>query len=194
MLDYLTSHKWHSLAIIVGLALLYSLTGYWSEKNAATAHSDLLNGHYASAFEKYYKAAKDGDPDAQNALGNMFYMGFGQKRDYAKAYVWYRQAAINGNKPALINMGILYFQGLGVKQDLLKSFAWFRLGGIAGRESAETHLKYLSGINLITPNMIQEAKRIYGDVASLTKQSDSKLHSFESQPHLPPTENDRRIR
>lgn len=193
MLDYLSANKWSSIAIIGGLVLFVGLINHWAHKNAAAAKTDLLYGHYQSAFEKYKRAAEKGNGDAQNTLGNIYYMGLGVERDYKQAAHWYERAAINGSKAALINMGIMHFQGLGVKQDLLRSFAWFRLGGKAGRKSAETHMKYLSGINLITPNMIQKAKEIYGDVASLTKESATHLHSFERQPHLPPLENDRRI-
>lgn len=194
MLDFLTANKLLSTALIAGFAAFFGLTSYWAARNAADARTDMLYGHYEYAFEKYQRAAKKGDAAAQNSLGNLYYMGLGVKRNYDSAAYWYKRAAINNNKPALINMGVLHFQGRGVKSDLLKAYAWFRLGDKAGQKGAIIHLKYLTGINLITPNMMQKAQQIYKDVASLTRKTDTKLHSFKGQPHLPTSDDDRRIR
>lgn len=193
MLAYLWENKWFAAAVLGGLAIFIGLIDHWSARNALDARTDLMHGQYASALEKYKRSADKGDPTAQNSLGNIYYLGLGVDRDYERAAHWYERAAINGNEPALVNMGILYFQGNGVKRDLLKAFAWFRLGEKANRKSAETHMKYLAGINLITPNMIQKAKELYHDVASLTSHTDTGLESFKTQPHLPTSENDRRI-
>lgn len=194
MLDFLTANKLLSTALIAGLAAFFALTSYWAARNAADASTDMLYGYYESAFEKYQRAAKKDDAIAQNSLGNLYYLGLGVERNYKMAAHWYERAAINDNKPALINMGILHFRGQGVKSDLLRAFAWFRLGDRAGQKGADIHLQYLTGINLITPNMMQKAKKIYSDVASLTTKTNSHLESFKSQPHLPTTDDDLRIR
>jgi TPR repeat protein len=163
-------NKWKtSLASVAVLTVIAVVILLVYNRKPEDVRSALLHGHYHSAFQSLEKKAKAGDTTAQNTLGNLYYLGLGVERDYAKAAHWYKQAAINGNDAAYVNMGVLHFRGVGVRQDLLRAYAWLRLADRAGRESAEHHLMYLSGINLITPNMMQQAHRIYGSVDDLIK-------------------------
>ncbi len=66
-----------------------------SKANAAFEAKD-----YATALPLYEKAAEQGDADAQNNLGCMYYNGDGVAQDYNKAREWYEKAAENGCEEA----------------------------------------------------------------------------------------------
>ena len=55
---------------------------------------------YAEAMKWFRKAADQGDPEAQYALGVMYKNGRGVPRDDAEAIKWYRKAADQGNADA----------------------------------------------------------------------------------------------
>jgi TPR repeat protein len=54
----------------------------------------------AEAMRWYTKAAKQGDPDAQNALGYIYAKGQGTALDYVKAYIWWTLSEAQGNQQA----------------------------------------------------------------------------------------------
>ena len=53
-------------------------------------------GEYGKAAEYYALASDQGDAEAQEALGLMYYYGQGVEQDYEKAAEYYRQAAEMG--------------------------------------------------------------------------------------------------
>ena len=53
-------------------------------------------GDYSAAFSSYQNAAKLGNGLAMMALGNMFEIGRGVKKNYDKALFWYRKAGETG--------------------------------------------------------------------------------------------------
>lgn len=48
----------------------------------------------------YQEAARQGNPEAFNGLGNRYYYGQGVVQDYQKAMEWYMKAAANGDSNA----------------------------------------------------------------------------------------------
>lgn len=55
-------------------------------------------------MEWFKKAADQGNVDAQNNLGVMYYTGEGVPKDMAKAREWLRKAAAQGNADAKANL------------------------------------------------------------------------------------------
>jgi TPR repeat protein len=49
--------------------------------------------NFHEALKWYRKAAAQGDPDAQNGLGQMYEDGEGVQQDYIEGAKWYRMAA-----------------------------------------------------------------------------------------------------
>ena len=82
--------------------------------------------NYATALKVWLPAAKDGDVDAMNYLGEIYEKGLGVEPDYATAIEWYRRAAEKGSSSAMINLGSLYERGQGVTQDLTLAMNWYR--------------------------------------------------------------------
>ena len=58
----------------------------------------------AKAVELFQKAADQGNADAQNNLGVMYYSGEGVPSDTAKAAEWFKKAAAQGNADAQANL------------------------------------------------------------------------------------------
>lgn len=169
MLSYHLNNKWHLAAGTCGLVVFFGLIGHWAYRNAADPRKDLLQGNYTSALEKYKSTANDGDPAAQNTVGNFYYLGLGVERDYEEAARWYLRAAKKNEGAALLNLGILHKHGFGVKQDVVKAFAYFRLADKARIDSAEIHKKFLTRMNYITAHMVEAARTDYGELHSLIK-------------------------
>jgi TPR repeat protein len=77
-------------------------------------------------------AAKQGHPDAQFCLGQMYQQAFGLNENDRMAAKWYRRAA--EHVPDLGDAGqrrnglaILYQRGTGVPKDYLKAYMWLSL-------------------------------------------------------------------
>jgi TPR repeat protein/uncharacterized caspase-like protein len=79
-----------------------------------------------SALNVWLNQAKQGDVEAQVAVGEIYQKGLGRMPEPARAAEWYGKAAEQGNARAQINLGYLYEKGLGVKQDKMAAVNWYR--------------------------------------------------------------------
>ena len=91
-------------------------------------------------FRIYEKAAKKGDANAQNNLGDCYYFGRGVQQDYAKAVFWYAKSAEQGNANAQKSLGVCYYNGQGVKQDYAKALSWYAKSAEQGNADAQCYL------------------------------------------------------
>ena len=82
--------------------------------------------NYATALKVWLPAAKEGDANAMNYVGEIYEQGLGVSPDYATAAEWFRKAAEKGNSSAMINLGSLYEAGKGVEQDMTQAMNWYR--------------------------------------------------------------------
>ncbi len=62
-------------------------------------------GDYQTAFQIYKRLAEQGNPRAQNNLGNLYDMGQGVAPDLRQAAYWYGKAAAQGHSIAQYNLG-----------------------------------------------------------------------------------------
>ena len=113
--------------------------------------------NFQEALKWYRKAAAQGDPDAQNSLGQMYEDGEGVPQDYRMAAEWYRKAAehvpdLGGAGQGRNNLGLLYMQGLGVPKDFVQAYMWFRLA------NSETNLSEAK--SQMNPAQILDAERM----------------------------------
>jgi len=81
---------------------------------------------YRTSLNVWLERAKQGDPEAQTYLGEVYEKGLGLKPDYQAAFKWYSKAAKQGFSRAQINLGYLYEKGLGVKADPVVALNWYR--------------------------------------------------------------------
>jgi TPR repeat protein len=69
----------------------------------------------AEALRWYRKAAEQGNPKGQNALGLLYERGDGVSQDLTLALFWFRKAVDQGYAKAQYNLGNMYFHGCPVK-------------------------------------------------------------------------------
>ena len=74
----------------------------------------------------FFKAAEQGDADAQYSLGQMLLTGNGVSQDAGQAAYWLRKAAEQGVIIAQYKLGEMYMEGNGVPQDVEQATYWFR--------------------------------------------------------------------
>ncbi|MCG9738309.1 sel1 repeat family protein [Shewanella insulae] len=70
-------------------------------------------------FKAYTILTKRGHSDAMATLGELYYAGYGTKKNQDKAFKWFRRAAKFGNTTAQYKAGIMYLQD-GGHQDIDK--------------------------------------------------------------------------
>ena len=80
-----------------------------------------INPDYVQAAEWYHKAVENGNHQAENTLGIMYYLGLGVGQSYEEAFKWFEKSAERKNVAAIANMGKCYFLGRGVAKDLKKA-------------------------------------------------------------------------
>jgi TPR repeat protein len=98
--------------------------------------------------DRVMAAAKTGNAEAQNELGDRYLRGAGVDRDAAKAADWYRKAADQGYAPAQSMLGVLYLRGNGVPKDPAQALHWVRKAADQGNADAQSDLgiMYLQGL------------------------------------------------
>lgn len=84
--------------------------------------------------------AEQGNADAQNELGFMYYRGRGVEQSYAKAAEWWRKAAEQGHAGARVRLGDMYCKGNGVEQDYVEAVKWYQLAAYQEDASAQFKL------------------------------------------------------
>lgn len=129
------------------------------------------NGNYADAFRWYIKAAKKGDANAQNHIGDMYRMGLGINRDqkpqknHRESFNWYRKAAKQGNVTAQNNLGNMYRWGVGTKQNYKEAAKWYQKAAEQGDITAQCWLGILYYNGYVTTVDYKEALKWYHKAA-----------------------------
>ena len=110
------------------------------------------------AVKWYSQAADEGDRDAQNELGFMYFVGKGVEQDFQKAFTLFLKAAERGLSVAQYNIGIMYFTGNGVEQtDLVQAYVWLNLAAAAGHQESAAARQYLE--SLLTSSQLEDAQK-----------------------------------
>jgi TPR repeat protein len=93
-------------------------------------------GDYATAVRLCRPLAEQGDAQAQNALGAMYYNGKGVAQSFKEAVKWYRLSAAQGFLGAQLNLGAMYYEGEGVTEDFGRAHMWLSIAAAQGETSA----------------------------------------------------------
>lgn len=97
---------------------------------------------FISKMEELIKA-EQGDVDAQNELGVMYFEGKDVEQDYSKAAEWFLKAANQGHANAQRYLGYMYYHGKGVEQDYGKAAEYWRKAAEQGNAVAQFNLGYV---------------------------------------------------
>jgi len=124
----------------LSLAPLPAFADSFEDGRAAYKHQD-----YVAALALWRPLAEQGDPRAQNALGDLYGTGnvrVSQNRDegYAEAVKWYRKAAEQGFAAAQSSLGRAYYLGYGVHRDPAEAARWRRMAAEQGDADAQIWL------------------------------------------------------
>lgn len=129
-----------SLSIIVSNGA--ALADQFSDSLAAYDRGD-----YPTAVRLLRPLAEQGNAQAQNSLGAMYYNGKGVAQDFKEAAKWYRLAAVQGNASAQLNLGAMYYEGQGVAEDFIRAYMWLSIAAAKGNVNAvqlrDTVAKYV---------------------------------------------------
>jgi len=104
---------------------------------------------FAQATAWYLKGAKQGDANAEAALGRLMIQTEDEKF-YRDGMAWLRKAADQGNAEAENWIGLVYFRGQGVPQDYAQAATWLRKAADQGNVDAQAILgsMYLNGLGV----------------------------------------------
>lgn len=115
-----------ALALAVFTAIAYVIGKGWEEE-AKVQHVEMTK---VQKIKMWFKLAKEGDPDAQYALGHYYES---DRLDYLNAQKWFRVAATKGQHAgAQYKLAQLYLNGRGVENNLPNAMKWFRLSADGG--------------------------------------------------------------
>jgi TPR repeat protein len=115
----------------------------------ATAASSLtISDEHAAAW--FQEAAEQGNVEAQNIFGDLYWYGKGVEKDDAQAVFWFRKAAEQGLAVAQKNLGVMYSQGWGVYKDFVTAASWYHKAAEQGVVEAQDSLGalYWGGIGV----------------------------------------------
>lgn len=88
-------------------------------------------------LEYLIKAAKAGDPIAQDSLAGEYAFGEILEKNDEKFFYWTEKSALSGYINAQVNLGMAYYSGSnGLKKDKDKAKKWFSLAADKGDEIA----------------------------------------------------------
>jgi uncharacterized protein len=115
-------------------------------------------GDYASAVRLFRLLAEQGNAQAQNALGAMYYNGKGVAKDFKEAVNWYRLAAAQGNISAQVNLGSMYYEGEGVAENFIRAHMWLSIAAAKGNADASKMRDIIS--KGMTAQQLAEARAV----------------------------------
>jgi TPR repeat protein len=151
----------------VGILILGALLGATQGGIDATAGQapSTSFGDAAPLVQLLRLLAEQGDTEAQNRLGDMFWNGQDVAQDYSQAVVWYRKAADHGDATAQFNLGVAYFSGQGVPHDQKAALTWYQKAAQQGNVNAQTNLAGMYEHGWGAPQSLWEASNWYRKAA-----------------------------
>jgi TPR repeat protein len=91
-------------------------------------------------FNQVRAQAEQGDPGAQNLLGEIYLNGRGVRPDSRTAAEWFAKSAAQNHAAAQLNLGMLYEAGQGVPVDYSRAAEWYRKAAEQGNPRAQYSL------------------------------------------------------
>ena len=108
---------------------------------------------YAQAnFEDVYKAATQGNANAQCSVGYCYMNGNGTSKNEIEGFRWIKMAAEQGHAHAQYGVGYCYLNGVGTPKNELEAFKWIKMAAEQGIVDAQGQIGYMysSGIGVET--------------------------------------------
>jgi hypothetical protein len=136
--------------------------------------------NFSTAFQVWMPKAKEGDPQAQTYVGEIYEKGMGQPPDPQKAAEWYQKAVDKGYPHAMSNLAYLYEKGLGVQQDPLKALNLYRrAAGIT-----DDQLTFASEVTAVRTEMQGQIDALTGQLEQQTQAAQNLQQQLEQSQQL----------
>jgi len=146
------------MKLILRIVTVFLVIGLVSAFLTQEGFAEMSENEFANMIKNIVKHAEQGNANAQNLVGEMYFLGKGVKQDYQEAAKWYRKAAEQGDANAQYNLGLLYENGQGVLKDDIMAYALFNLAAVQGCEEARNNRALLK--TKMSQNQIAEAQRL----------------------------------
>ena len=160
------------MKLILRIVTVFLVIGLVSAFLTQEGFAEMSENEFANMIKNIIKHAEQGNANAQNLVGEMYFLGKGVKQDYQEAAKWYRKAAEQGDANAQYNLGFMYKNGQGVKQDYQeaakwyrKAAKWYRKAADQGRANAQYNLGLLYKKGQGVKQDYQEAAKWYRKAA-----------------------------
>ena len=138
------------------LALLFAVLCACASKPPTVAQGLELfeSGDYTKAFEMLDALGRQGNAQAQQALGVMYENGQGVKKDENLALSLYRQAASQNNESAQYLLATMLERNSGLANTQSEAIKWYRLAATRGQPGAQYRMGQLelTGVNASAPD------------------------------------------
>ncbi len=118
-----------SVVFVVGLSICANpppLAGQNVPQQVEEGRQAIASGDYGTALRLLAPAARQGNAEAQNAMGVLYSEGWVVAQDYTEAAAWFRKAAEQGHAKGQYNYGRMFDNGHGVTRDEAQAAAWYR--------------------------------------------------------------------
>lgn len=107
------------------------------------SHHKRFNHGLPENLHLIFKAAEQGDANAQHLLGYMYDSGNGLIKNIDLAIYWYKKAAVQGHARSQVNLGFIYDLGKNTDQDIKKALYWYTKAAEQGIVIAQCNLGLL---------------------------------------------------
>jgi TPR repeat protein len=105
-------------------------------------HRNYQNKNYNLALQQAQALASQGNADAMNLLGMMYYFGDGVPQNFGTAFDWYEKAFIAGDEESPHHIGRFFFNGEGVEKDDREAFYWYQHAALRGNLAGMSWMGY----------------------------------------------------
>jgi TPR repeat protein len=130
------------------------------------AKDAMKKGAFSTALKLFTLTAKEGSPEGELWLANMYMSGSGVTKSYAHAVIYLKQAASQGYPRAMGGLGDMYLNGFGVPVDKKLGRQWLQKSADAGDDYAKAELIQLDAATSVTATKVN-VRGTGGDIAPL---------------------------
>lgn len=147
-----------------------------SDPAAQTVIGDGLynEGRYDEAVSWYFRAASQGDPEAQYMMGLCSRSGIGTEKDSAAAARWFLMGAEQGHPQSQNMLGLCLYFGEGISSDLTEAVRLFKAAAEQNVIEAVNNLGVCYKTGRGTLRDMAEAMRLF-EIAAIRGNADSQL-------------------
>ena len=114
------------MKLILRIVTVFLVIGLVSAFLTQEGFAEMSEKEVANIIKNIINRAEQGNAEAQNLVGEIYFLGKGVIQDYQEAAKWFSKAAEQGDANAQNLLGEMYSYGEGEKQDYQEAAKWYR--------------------------------------------------------------------